>query len=213
MASETDRALRLCGALGVVSLLSYAAAVLFSPLAYPGYDWMSQAVSDLSALDAPSRELWGQLACLHAPCGIACCTAAAIYAGKSSDKDRLLVVGIFLFALMNWLSAVGYALFPLPEAGKGIQGFQAFMHVYVVTPGVVLLSIASLACIGIAGLKDTRHRTLGLCAFLALIAMFAGAIGSFAVPERFFGVAERLSVFAPVLFNAVLGIHLASGRL
>ena len=36
------------GLLGVVSFLSYAAAVAFAPLAYPGYDWMAQAVSDLS---------------------------------------------------------------------------------------------------------------------------------------------------------------------
>jgi hypothetical membrane protein len=34
------------GLLGVVSFLSYAAAVVFSPFAYPGYDWKSQAVSD-----------------------------------------------------------------------------------------------------------------------------------------------------------------------
>ena len=40
------------GLLGVVSLLSYTAAVVFSPLAYLGYDWMAQAVSDLSAADS-----------------------------------------------------------------------------------------------------------------------------------------------------------------
>lgn len=44
------------GLLGLVSLLSYTAAVVFSPLAYPGYDWMAQAVSDLSAA-APSLEM------------------------------------------------------------------------------------------------------------------------------------------------------------
>lgn len=27
----------------------------------PGYDWMAQAVSDLSAADAPSLALWNQL--------------------------------------------------------------------------------------------------------------------------------------------------------
>ena len=48
------------GLLGVVSLLSYTAAVVFAPLGYPGYDWMKQAVSDLSATDAPSRVLWNQ---------------------------------------------------------------------------------------------------------------------------------------------------------
>ena len=45
------------GILGLISLLSYTAAVVFSPLAYPGYDWMAQAVSDLSAADAPSLEM------------------------------------------------------------------------------------------------------------------------------------------------------------
>ena len=45
--------LNYCGLLGIVSLLSYTAAVVFSPLAYPGYNWMAQAVSDLSAADAP----------------------------------------------------------------------------------------------------------------------------------------------------------------
>lgn len=41
--------LRLCGFFGLISFLSYLIAVIFSPLAYPGYDWMSQAVSVLSA--------------------------------------------------------------------------------------------------------------------------------------------------------------------
>ena len=42
------------GLLGIVSFLSCTAAVVFSPLAYPGYRWMAQAVSDLSAANAPS---------------------------------------------------------------------------------------------------------------------------------------------------------------
>lgn len=41
------------GLLGVVSFLSYTAAVVFAPLAYPGYNWLAQAVSDLSAVNAP----------------------------------------------------------------------------------------------------------------------------------------------------------------
>lgn len=41
--------LNYCGLLGIVAFLSYTAAVVFSPMAYPGYDWMAQAVSNLSA--------------------------------------------------------------------------------------------------------------------------------------------------------------------
>ena len=45
------------GLTGIAALLSYAAAVIFAPFAYPGYNWMAQAVSDLSAETAPSRQL------------------------------------------------------------------------------------------------------------------------------------------------------------
>ena len=58
--------LNYCGLLGVAAFLSYTAAVVFSPLAYPGYDWMAQAVSDLSASNAPSLRLWNQLSSLYA---------------------------------------------------------------------------------------------------------------------------------------------------
>lgn len=41
-----------CGLLGVAAFISYTAAVVFSPLAYPGYNQMAQAVSNLSGSDA-----------------------------------------------------------------------------------------------------------------------------------------------------------------
>ena len=49
------------GICGIISLLSYTAMVVFSPLVYPGYDWLSMAVSELSAVGAPSAELAGRL--------------------------------------------------------------------------------------------------------------------------------------------------------
>ena len=64
--------LNYCGLLGVAAFLSYTAAVVFSPLAYSGYDWMAQAVSDLSASNAPSLRLWNQLSSLYAK-GANCC--------------------------------------------------------------------------------------------------------------------------------------------
>lgn len=57
--------LQKLGLLGLVSFLSYSAAVVFAPLAYPDYNWMAQAVSDLSAADAPSLALWNRLSALY----------------------------------------------------------------------------------------------------------------------------------------------------
>ena len=119
------------GLLGPVSLVSYAAAVVFAPLAYPDYNWMAQAVSDLSADTASSRVLWNQLASLYGPCGIVCCTLVRVYiAGKLTKPLRM---GIYLFTVMNWVSSVGYSMFPLTGAGLP-DGFQNVMHLVVTGP-------------------------------------------------------------------------------
>ena len=44
-----ERRLRYFGIFGIISLLSYSAMVIFSLMAYPGYDWLKMVVSELSA--------------------------------------------------------------------------------------------------------------------------------------------------------------------
>ena len=106
---------RKFGLLGILSFLSYAAAVVFAPLAYPGYDRLSQAVSDLSAANAPSLALWNQLTALYNVCEVVCVTVVCI--GISGQKTKLLRIGVYLFAVMEWLSAIGYRMFPLSDSG------------------------------------------------------------------------------------------------
>lgn len=204
MKNKRDLLNRL-GLCGVLSLLSYTAAVVFSPLAYPGYNWMAQAVSDLSAANAPSKELWEQLSCLHHLCGIVSVMAVCVFVQNRLTKT--LRTGIYLFAAMNWISAVGYKLFPLSDSGNA-GTFQDIMHIYVITALVVLLSIVSLTLIIIGGFREKKYRSLAVCALVALLIMFAGAIGSGTVPKEYFGIFERFSVFAATGFNAVLGVYL-----
>lgn len=192
------------GLLGVVSFLSYTAAVVFAPLAYPGYNWMAQAVSDLSAANAPSLALWNQLSALYNACKVVCVTIVCI--GIQGQKTRLLRTGIYLFAVMEWISAVGYRMFPLSDSGYA-GAFQDVMHM-VITALVVLLSIVSLTVIIAAGVKNKNCRSYGVCAGVALGMMLVGAMGMKIVPAEYFGVVERFSVFAATGFNAALGIHL-----
>lgn len=196
------------GLLGVVSFLSYAAAVVFAPLAYPGYNWMTQAVSDLSAANAPSLSLWNQLSALYNVCEVVCVTVVCI--GIQGQKTKLLRTGIYLFAVMEWVSAVGYRMFPLSDSGYA-GTWQDVMHM-VVTGLVVLLSIVSLTVIILAGVRDRRSRSYGVCAAVALGLMLVGALGMKLVPAAYFGVVERCSVFAATGFNAALGLHLFWGR-
>ncbi len=196
--------LQRLGLLGVVSFLSYTAAVVFAPLAYPGYNWMAQAVSDLSAANAPSLALWNQLSALYNVCEVVCVTVVCI--GIQGRKTKLLRSGIYLFAVMEWISAVGYRIFPLSDSGYA-GTFQDVMHM-AVTALVVLLSIVSLVIIIVAGAKSKSCRSYGVCAAVALAMMLVGAMGMKIVPAAYFGVVERFSVFAATGFNAALGIHL-----
>lgn len=193
------------GLSGVVSFLSYAAAVVLSPLAYPGYNWMSQAVSDLSAANAPSRFLWNQLSCLYGIGGMICLTLVCVFIQGKLNKT--LRVGIYTFTVMNAVSYVGYSLFPLSSSGYA-GTFQDIMHAYVVTTLVVLLSIISLVIIMVEGFKSGRYRTLAIWAAIVLSLMFTGAIGTGLVPRAIFGIFERFSAFAASGFTMILGIYL-----
>ena len=192
------------GLLGILSFLSYTAAVIFAPLGYPGYNWMAQAVSDLSAANAPSLQLWNQLSALYNACEIVCVTVVCI--GIQGQKTKLLRTGVYLFAVMEWISAVGYRMFPLSDSGYA-GAFQDVMHM-VITAAVVLLSIVSLTIMIAAGAKSRNCRSYGICAGIALGMMLVGAMGMKIVPTSYFGVVERFSVFAATGFNAALGIHL-----
>ncbi|MGP6145887.1 DUF998 domain-containing protein [Jeotgalibaca sp. A122] len=196
------------GLLGPISLISYIVAVLFSPNAYPGYDGMSQAVSDLSAQDAPSRMLWQQLASVYNTAGVVAITLVCVYVENRLTKT--LRIGIYLFGIMNWISAVGYAMFPLSTSGHA-ETLQDAIHIYVVTALIVLFSILSLVTIIIGGFQDRAYQKLAIWAFAALVFMFLGAIGTGVVPEAYSGIPERFSVFAATAFNAVLGIYLFNG--
>ena len=198
---------RHLGIFGIISLLSYGAMVFLSPLAYPGYDPLSMAISDLSAVGAPSAALAERLNALYGPAAVV--NAMAVCVGASACRSKFLKAGIGLFAAMEWISTAGYRIFPL-VMGEDIYSFQSVMHI-LVTVLVVALSILSLVLILAGGRREgitSLSRTAGLCLFC----MLAGALGTGLMPKRVFGLFERLSAFSAVVFNAFLGFFLWTGR-
>lgn len=199
------------GLLGIVSFLSYAAAVIFAPLAYPGYDWMSRAVSDLSASNAPSLALWHQLASLYSVSALVCMMMVCV--AIKGNLNRPLRLGIYLFAIMCWVSTVGFGAFPLSESGATGRAFQDTMHL-VVTALVVPLAIASLVLIIAGGFRKRRFVSLAVCATIALIFMFLGPVGFALAPAEYFGIFQRFSnLISANGFIATLGIYLFLGKL
>ena len=197
-----EKRLRYFGIFGIISLLSYSAMVIFSPLAYPGYDWLTMAVSELSAVGAPSEKLASQLNCLFGPFGRVSIMAVVLAMGVV--KSKALKTGVYLFAAMEWVCSVGYTMFPWSE-----NSFQNTMHL-IVTVLVVVLSVVSLILIGIGSLKE-ELQSLSFWSFICLLMMLMGPVGMNLFPSLF-GLFERFSTFSAVIFNCILGIYLFNGK-
>jgi len=182
---------------GILAVLLYLLHDIVGAMHYPGYDPMTQAVSDLTAVDAPSyvvasgyTKIYGIFSCL---CNVFVCLLMR-------DHRKPLRTGIYLITAMQFTSAVGYSLFPL--TGRGYDGsFQSFMHVYVITVIVVLLSIVSLIFIAAGSFKEGK-KLLGIFALITLACFFTAPVSA-ALPSVF-GIVERFSTYGSCVFTLVL---------
>lgn len=186
---------------GVIGAVFYILHDVIGALNYPDYNWMSQAVSDLTATDAPSFAIASGLSHVHGVMSVVCCLFVCILAQNERRAER---AGVVLYTVMSFISAVGYSLFPL--SGAGYDGsVRSFIHAYIITTAVVLLSIVSLILIAVGCFKGGK-KALGSIAVAALALMFIGAVGSGTVPREYFGIFERFSTYSAVIFTAVLGV-------
>ncbi|MCL2008179.1 MAG: DUF998 domain-containing protein [Treponema sp.] len=189
---------------GIIGLVFYILHDLVGAMYYPNYNRMSQAVSDLTAIDAPSFVIASGLSSIYGIFSCLCCSMVCIVVQNRANK--FLRLGVYLFTAMNFISAIGYLLFPL--SGSGYAGnFQDIIHLYVVTALVVVLSVASLGLIAVGGLKSKGHKPLAIIALFSLGFMVMGVIGVNTVPPVYFGILERFSVYSAVVFNAALGLY------
>ena len=198
-----SKLVRLLCLSGVVAAVFYFLHVYYGIQNYPNYSNMSQAVSDLTATDAPSFVIASRFSALYSMFAVLGCTFLCLIVTDQINKTFRL--GIYLYTIMNWVSSIGYTLFPL--SGKGYQGtFQDIMHFYVVTIAVVLLSIVSLILIFIGGRRNKETKAIAILGLAALLLMFLGSIGTGVAPKEYFGILERFSVFSVVIYTALLGL-------
>ena len=189
----------VCRSLGMVFYLLHD---VIGAANYPGYQWMRQAVSDLTATDAPSFIIARSLSGIHGIFIGICCAFLCVMV---MNAVKSLKIGIYLLTAMHGISAVGYSLFPLSSSGYD-GSMQSFLHVYVVTVLVVLLSIISLILIAVGSFRDGK-RALGILASVTFICMLFGAVGSKTLPKEIFGIVERFSTYGIIVFTGILGIY------
>jgi hypothetical protein len=195
------RALLVCG---ILSSLLYVAMNIVGALRFEGYDWLSQTVSELSAIDAPTRPLWVALAIPY--------TLLVVAFGwgvrKSSGQNRRLhVVGGLILAY----GALGFLwpFAPMHLRGATFTATDA-MHIVLGSATVVLMLLAVWCGAGALG------RTFRVYSFVTLlIVLLFGALTGWEAPgiaanspTPKLGLWERINIGAFLLWIVVLATTL-----
>ena len=123
---------------GVLASLLYIAMNIFIPPLYEGYDWVTQTVSELSAVDAPTRPLWF-------PLGIAYTLFIAAFGWgifkSAGEKRSLRIVGILMF-LHGVLGLTWSPMHQREVLAAGGGTFTDIWHLVMATVTVLLMFLS-----------------------------------------------------------------------
>jgi hypothetical protein len=201
MAERMRKALLLCG---VISSVLYIGTDVLGALHWAGYSYPSQSISELMAIDSPSRPLVVPLFLAYGLLVIAFGFGIA----QSAGRGRALRVVARLMLAYGLLDLVGPFV---PVHQRGVQPtLSDGLHI-VVTILLVLL-ILSMIAFGAAAF-GRRFRAYSIATLILLI--FFGTLTGMGgprivanLPTPWLGITERINIFGYMLWAAVLAIAL-----
>lgn len=193
------KALLVCG---VLSSLLYVGADLLAAVRYPGYhSFTSQAISELTALGAPTKGLVEPLFIAYDILIIAFGVGVWISAGR---KRALRLVG----GLLIGIGAAGLVAMPFTPMSLRGTGSLSTDAPHIAVTGVIVLFILSAIGFG-ASLFGPRFRLYSYATLLTLLVFgawtgFEAARLAAQQPTPWIGVAERIHIGAYLLWVVVL---------
>ena len=197
-------AVRLLLACGVASSLVYLVTDVVGALSYPGYDYAGQAISEMSAIDAPTADLLAPFITLY---GILFALFAAgvwIVAGR---RRRLRWSAGFMVALAAL--GIGWALSPMHMRGTEPSTTDT-MHLVMSGASVSLLVAIIFSGGGAFGRKFRLYSAATMLFMLGFGYLTTRDVPLVAAGKAtpWLGLNERLSFLAWLSWMAVLSIML-----
>jgi hypothetical protein len=187
---------------GLASSLLYTAANIFVPARFEGYDWISQTVSELSAIGAPTRTLW---TALIVPYGFLLIAFGWGVILSSQGRLSLKIAG----GLMIVHGVIGFFWPPMHLRGAEFSLTDTLHIVFtlVTIPLMILQIVFGAAAFG-KRFRIFSAVTLGiLVAFGVLTGLQAPHIAT-NLPTPMIGVWERINIAAYMTWIAVFAIVL-----
>lgn len=196
---------------GLVASLLYVGATVVGALQWNGdYDWTTRSVSELFALDAPSRPLVATAFLVYGGLMIAFGVGVWMSAGHQRSL-RILASLLVGYALIGLTGPLFFSMHTMVRGG-GVQAMQAsdVMHI-ILTATMVLLILVSIGVGATAFGTPFRLFSIGTILVVLVFGALAGLqSGQMAanLPTPWMGVEERLNIFAYMLWVVVLAICL-----
>jgi hypothetical protein len=190
---------------GILSSLLYVAMNALVAMQWPEYSSVSQTVSELSAIGAPTRPLWVWLGVAYALLFVA--FAWGVWTSALRNRPLRVVGGLLL---AYGILGLAWPLAPMQLRGAAFSTTDA-MHIAfsVVTVVLMLLAIG----FGAAAFGE-RFRVYSIATLLVLVAF--GALTGVEAPNiaanrptPWIGVWERIDIGAFLLWVVVLATSLA----
>ena len=186
---------------GIVSSVVYVGFDLVSAARYPGYSLMNQAISELSAIGAPTAGLWAWLGPIYAVL-FTSFAIGVVHVGRGNRALRL--TGWIMLAFVAW--GMLWPFFPMHE--RGTVPVATDIGHFVVGAGSSVLILGFIGAGAFAFGRRFRAWSL-TTAFVYLVT----SIGTFlyvplvepGAPTPWLGVVERVMIYSYLLWIAVLG--------
>jgi len=191
---------------GVTASLLYIAINIFTPFLYEGYDWITQTVSELSAVDAPTRPLWVVLATVYT------LLIAAFGWGilKSAGLRRSLnMVGILL--IINGLFGLTWSPMHQREvlaAGGGTFTDTWHIVMSVITVLLMFFSIGFGAAAFGKGFRVYSIATILVFIVFGILTFSEAPNVDKNLPTPFIGLWERINIAAFMVWLFVFSVML-----
>lgn len=205
--AQVRRALLTCG---ILSSLLYVIMNVFIPVYFPGYSSASQTVSELSAIDAPTRPLWVVLGMVYTLL-VAAFGLGVLLSTSGKRSLRIAASLLIVYGLM------GLAWPPMHQrevlaAGGGT--LTDTMHIVFAAVTVFLM----LLIIGFAAAGLSRKFRIYSVATVLILLVFGVLTGLDSprleanLPTPWMGIWERISIGAYLLWMVVLAVGLLKER-
>lgn len=185
---------------GILSSLVYVGGDLFAATQWEGYSYLSQSVSELQAIGAPTRPLIVSAFTLYNLLVVA--FGAGILATQTIKRARITGILLMIYGI---LGQIGLMFFPMHLRGSE-KSMSDTLHI-IFTGVLVLLMLLYIVFGSTLYGKPFRLYSFATIFIMLLFGAWAGMDGpnvAAQLPTPFLGVTERICIVVPLIWKAVL---------